>query len=196
MFRLLWIRQYSDFMTVENNVGSNHIGKTGFPTYMMIFNFFFSQLFLKYCRFCSPRKWKIGWRKYFEKIIYSLTLNISAAQTSFWITVAGAMVANEIIVFFCFFCFRQYRFLFVKKFLFLRRGICLTKSNINWQPPLRGSLWGGGELFSFFWLLLIILTSKFFSDKNRTFLWEKKFFSMENQKWLKNRFWNFKTSKK
>ena len=61
-------------------------------------------------------------------------------------------------------------------FFCCRRGICPTKSNINWHPPLRGSLWGGGELFSFFCLLLIILTSKFIFEDNRTFLWEKNFF--------------------
>ena len=82
-------------------------------------------------------------------------------------------------------------------FSILRRGICPTKSNINWHPPLRGSLWGGGmnffHFFDFYWSYwpqnLFLKTIGHFCEK-------KNFFSMENQKWQKKSVLKFQNLQK
>ena len=71
-------------------------------------------------------------------------------------------------------------------FFAYRRGICPTKSNINWQPPPPPweALSGGGvnffHFFDFYWSYwpqnLFLKTIGHFCEK-------KIFFSMENQKW-------------
>ena len=86
-------------------------------------------------------------------------------------------------------------------FSIFRRGICPTKSNINWQPPPWEALSGGGlNFFHFFALFLSDWHQNFFLYTIGHFNEKKIFFLIENQKWQKKsvlkienhpKIWNF-----